>query len=257
MIRGRARDIVPRMRAVTSLTFGLLLGAIGALAACSSDDSESEPEAGGTGGVAAGAGGAQGGQGGRAGNPFNAGQGGAAGGGQGSAGQGSAGQGGAGGQGGFCAADANEPNDGFDEATPLSGGGDTIISDCDDPESRAGLLDGGGDVEWFSFQGKDEVCAEFGDHVGPHVALSANLTAEVCVFVRPDEGAGDLACAPDGGEGSDELSAEGYVGCCGARGARLTFGGAGSTDGGDVLIKVSKLAGANCGAFTITYEYHE
>jgi hypothetical protein len=246
------------MRRALALSLGFLVLASGGVA-CSGDD----PEPGftptgeaGAGGAAGGTGGASGGQGG------GGGQGGKGQGGQGGAsGQGAgggSGQGGGAGQGAACDEDLNEPNDAALQARLVPGAdGDGVMSDCDDEDSLSGLLDGPDDADWFFFAGKDDVCVEFGDNIGPHASLEvAGASAEVCIFVQPKAEAGALACDEDS-EPSDELAGQGYTGCCGAAEARLTFGSSDTTDEGDVRIKVSKLSGAICGGYSLRVNYHE
>ncbi|HEU4537907.1 MAG TPA: hypothetical protein VFS00_27495 [Polyangiaceae bacterium] len=251
------------MREALSLTLSLLICSAGVLVACSSDD---DPEPGftqtgdgGSSGAAGGSGGSggAGGQGGAAG-ALGAGQSGSGGGSQGGGGGsgGAGGQGGGGGQGGFCGDDPNEPNDNEVQARRLPGtDNDGIMSDCDAEDSVNGLLEGAEDEDWFFFEGQDDTCVEFGDNIQPHARVESGSPVEVCIFVKPaDPDESDPAtCAENGGTPSDELA--GYAGCCGDEEARALFGSTGGDDRSDVRIRVSKLSGALCGAYRITFAY--
>lgn len=252
------------MRRPLTITLGLLLCASGAIVACAEDDPEpGYTQTGGSGGSEAsgGSAGTQGGSGGSGGSGQGAG--GSAGtGGSSSGGQGGGGSGGAGGQGAVCAVDENEPNNNPVQSTAVVTveGNDNIMSDCDDEDFTNGLLDGPEDADWFVFTGKDAGnCGiiSFDGDMEPQARIESPSSAEVCVFVKPNNG--DVRCAGDERQ-DDELSEAGYLGCCGEGRARAiidgTLGGDPEDDNGaDVRIKVSKLSTDLCGAYKLIYSF--
>jgi hypothetical protein len=102
-----------------------------------------------------------------------------------------------------CDADANEPNDFRDEATPLGS-----ISD-DDTETLefAGVLEGPDDADWFSYTGSDNL----GDTVDPARTLTVpSGTLQMCKFFQCNVGEAQVVC-PAGTQGVTEGILHG---CC-------------------------------------------
>jgi len=102
-----------------------------------------------------------------------------------------------------CTEQDAEPNDARLEPVNLG----TLTDDDDDGSEVMGTLAGVDDVDWFSYNGTDELFLI----VDPEASLDAQVAIRLCMFVTCDEGATLLSC-PGGTEAI--IGGEGLEACC-------------------------------------------
>ncbi len=158
---------------------------------------------------------------------------------------GSGGTGGTGGGTGGTGASCDDPDEPHDtESTSLYLG---AIDDCDSSGSSVdGVLDGTGDVDWFTFWGNDVS----GCVVDPFASTTANVRLCVyaeCASAQVSCGAGSIAASPLGS----------LPGCCLSGGGQLpvSLGCNGLDDSAMVYIRVDQPAQNQCLSYNVAYHY--
>lgn len=163
---------------------------------------------------------------------------------------GAAGTAGAAGAGGDAGTDApscvdplNEPNESENDATEVD---DT--NDCDGTHTETGILTPGGDVDWYHFDGTDNLLS-----CTPNPKVSVNKNGvRVCVFAQCTSGTTQVVCA----QGTAQKSPANRDGCCATGGtAEITLACSGlGADDADVYIRVDQPGNA-CVDYQVTYSY--
>jgi hypothetical protein len=147
-----------------------------------------------------------------------------------------------------CGIDGYEPNDSQDSAVDLG-----TLGDGDDPGSIAGELDHALDVDWFTYQGEDNVGLPPG--VAPSRMVIANGGLRLCKFLAcADDGADAEVTCPPGSEAANAPG--GQPGCCAPGSLSMSdFNCAGSVDdSAQVWIRIDQAA-EQCVEYTVNYEF--
>jgi hypothetical protein len=160
--------------------------------------------------------------------------------------------------------------------TPDETAGDSEAMGCEDPgpepnEDKAsavkqadqicnttpgvldGVLDGGGDVDWFRYHTVDETGCGFGTPTSNLVVL-ADQGVRMCAFVDCDQGNADLKCATTA-TGMD--LPDGLPGCCTTSGA-LNFDlncMNSMSESANVYVRLDEASADACVAYNVTYTW--
>lgn len=132
--------------------------------------------------------------------------------------------------------------------------------DCnDDPKEFAGVLDGAGDADWYTWNGDwTGNCGILADHPNVLHELDAGGGVRLCVFV---ECAGNTTADFECGNGSQSnMSPGGLQGCCDDQGLEFDLdcvGGLGAEDDAQVFVRVDMADADACVDYTITYSYQD
>jgi hypothetical protein len=147
-----------------------------------------------------------------------------------------------------CEDPGPEPNDSEDNAIDV---GEQACNQA--AETFEGVLDGDGDVDWFSYHGTfSALCI-----IGPNSAhtVTASDDVRLCVFVDCDQGNANLNCK-NGAQEAD--SPEGLPGCC--SGADVDFDvdcGLLSGKNSRVYLRVDEAPADACVEYSVQYKYDE
>jgi hypothetical protein len=147
-----------------------------------------------------------------------------------------------------CAVDGYEPNESEDAAVYLG-----VLGDGDDPGSIAATLDHADDVDWFTYDGEDNVGLPPG--VAPSRDLSASAGLRLCKFLECPDGieVTEVMC-PNGSDLAQSPS--GRPGCCSTGSIMMPdFNCSGGTDDSAFVYIRLDMAEAQCVDYTVGYEY--
>lgn len=147
-----------------------------------------------------------------------------------------------------CAVDGYEPNESEDAAVYLG-----VLGDGDDPGSIAATLDHADDVDWFTYDGEDNVGLPPG--VAPGRDLTASGGLRLCKFLECPDGieVTEVTC-PDGSDLAQSPS--GRPGCCATGSIMMPdFNCSGGTDDSAFVYIRLDMADAQCVDYTVSYEF--
>ena len=147
----------------------------------------------------------------------------------------------------MCNQEQGEPND--TESTAVNLG---TQSDCNDPESVVGILQGVADEDWFKYAGVDEF--GFGCTVNPVRTVTASDPVRFCKYIQCVDEDADFDC-PSGTTGA--TSPDGRPGCCGTQGFQIDFiCGSSSLNDDSATVYMSISTTVNqCVTYTIGYDF--
>lgn len=140
-----------------------------------------------------------------------------------------------------------EPNDAEDDAVDLGEQGCGAMA-----QTLEGVLDGDGDVDWFSYHGTwNALCI-----IGPNVAHSVTASDDVrlCVFADCDQGNGNFNC---GGGISEADSPDGLPGCCGDGDVDFNLDCGILNDNARLFIRVDQAPADVCVEYSVQYDFDE
>ncbi len=145
-----------------------------------------------------------------------------------------------------CEAGQFEPNGSEGSALGLKD-----IDDCDGSGgSFSGTIGGGGDVDWWTFKGKDT----FGCTVDPTASTKSGV--RVCIFVACEAGATEVKSCP---KGTKAKSPAGSQGCCSDSSGNVEVDFhctlVGTNDSAAVYMRVDDTTATTCKPYKVDYHY--
>lgn len=145
--------------------------------------------------------------------------------------------------------DPGEPND---TAATAYAFGPIGCSDSS-PGKIYGVLADEGDVDWFVYDGQDEISCQVNPTVG--VSVSAGIARVCAYFACVGSADTDLGACPLGT--STDQSADGWPGCCGTTDFTVDLNCTGTiNDESLVYLRVDDPThGSTCAPYTVTFHY--
>ena len=123
------------------------------------------------------------------------------------------------------------------------------ISDADSSGSFVcAVLDGGDDVDWYTYNGNDV----FLNFVDPTREVITDLDHRICVYITCDNGAPSIKC---GGDETQDTAPMGQPGCCGTGNVSPSLDCAGTDDSATVWVKVENVDQLECVPYELKYHF--
>lgn len=123
------------------------------------------------------------------------------------------------------------------------------ISDADSSGSFVcAVLDGGDDVDWYTFNGNDALF----NFVDPTREVISDLNHRICVYITCDNGQPTIGC---GGDETKDVAPMGQPGCCGVGNISPSLNCQGTDDSATIWVKVENIDALACVPYELTYHF--
>lgn len=142
-------------------------------------------------------------------------------------------------------------DDSMTEANETQAGAHSLgtITDADSSGGFVcAVLDGGDDVDWYTYNGNDV----FLNFVDPTREVISDLNHRICVYITCDNGDPSIQC---GGDETDDVAPLGQPGCCGMGNVSPSLNCAGTDDSATVWVKVENPDKLACVPYELKYHF--
>lgn len=146
---------------------------------------------------------------------------------------------------------ANCPDNGFGEPNETQATAKNFgnISDADSAgQTFCGILSGPGDVDWYTYQGKDDLFSE----VDPFQSISNGTKGQLCAFFKCQSGTTSVSC---GANAKIASAPGGQSGCCSTSPFPVTLECSSVDDNAQVWLRIDNPDANACIPYQVTFHY--